>query len=57
VVLREMGIKGGRLFTPRLLPAKLLEFEEDFFVVLENIQASLELIPREMDVRVEYGIY
>jgi hypothetical protein len=57
VVLREMGIKGGRLFTPRLLPAKLLEFEEDFFVVLENIQASLELIPREMDVRGEYGIY
>jgi hypothetical protein len=35
VVLRELGIRGGRLFTRRLLPAKLLEFEEDFFVVLE----------------------
>jgi hypothetical protein len=37
VVLREMGIRGGRLFTQRLLPAKLLEFEEDFFVVLEKV--------------------
>jgi hypothetical protein len=30
VVLREMGIKGGRLFTQRLLPARLLEFEDAF---------------------------
>jgi hypothetical protein len=56
VVLREMGIKGGCLFTRRLLPAKLLEFEEDFFVVLEQVQATTSLIPREINVRAEYGI-
>jgi hypothetical protein len=56
IVLREMGIRGGRLFTRRLLPAKLLEFEEDFFVVLEKVQATTSLIPREIDVRAEYGI-
>jgi hypothetical protein len=57
VVLREMGIRGGRLFTWRLLPAKLLEFEEDFFGVLEKVQATTSLIPRELDVRAEYGIF
>jgi hypothetical protein len=56
VVLREMGIRGGCLFTRRLLPAKLLEFEEDFFVVLEKVQATTSLIPREIDIRAEYGI-
>jgi hypothetical protein len=56
VVLREMGIKGGRLFTRRLLPAKLLEFEDDFYLVLEKVQGTTNLISKDIDVRAEYGI-
>jgi hypothetical protein len=38
VVLWEMGIGGGCLFSRRLLPAKLLEFKDDFFMVLEKVE-------------------
>jgi hypothetical protein len=56
VVMREMGVRGGRLFQRKLLPAKLVEFEEDFFVILEKVQATTTLIERYLDVRAEYGI-
>ena len=56
VTLREMGIRGGRLFSGRLVPGKLLEFEEDFLKILERIQATTDLIPNDMDVRDAFGI-
>jgi hypothetical protein len=56
VVLRETGIKGGHLFTRRLLPAKLLEFEDDFFMIHEKVQDTTILVSKDMDVRAEYGI-
>jgi hypothetical protein len=56
VTLREMGIRGGRLYTRRLLPSKPLEFEEDFFKILEKVHATTNFIVKDMDVRSEYGI-
>ena len=56
VTLREMGMRGGRLFSRRLVPGKLLEFEEDFLKILERIQATTDLIPNDMDVRDAFGI-
>eukprot|EP00978_Attheya_sp_CCMP212_P011757 scaffold29206_cov30-Attheya_sp.AAC.5 len=39
-VLKEEISKASRLFTRKLLPPCLFEFEDDFFGVLENIQAT-----------------
>jgi hypothetical protein len=39
-----------------LLPAKLVEFGEDFFVVMEKVQATRRLMLREIDERAEFGI-
>jgi hypothetical protein len=55
-VLREGGIRGGRLFTRKLLPSRLLEFENDFLTILEKIQERSELIEADIDVRDDYGI-
>jgi hypothetical protein len=56
-VLREGGIRGGRLlFARKLLPSRLMEFENDFLSILEKIQERSELIEADIDVRNEYGI-
>lgn len=47
---------GGRLFQRKLLPPKLMEFEDDFCLILEKVQASTDLIEPEVDVRDKYGI-
>jgi hypothetical protein len=44
------------LFTRKLVPAKLYEFENDFFVLLERVQVQTLHIDKEMDVRDAYGI-
>jgi hypothetical protein len=46
----------GRLFLRRLLVVKLHEFEDDFFTVLEKVQATTELLPDDMEIRDECGI-
>jgi hypothetical protein len=48
--------RGGRLFTRRLVPVTLYEFENDFFVLLERVQAYTLHIDKEMDVSDAYGI-
>jgi hypothetical protein len=53
---QAVGTRGGRLFTRKLVPAKLYEFENDFFVLLERVQAHTPHIDNEMDVRDAYGI-
>jgi hypothetical protein len=53
---KTAGVCGGRLFTRKLLPEKLFEFENDFFVLLEWVQALTTLIAKDMDVRDAYGI-
>ena len=44
------------MFVRKLSPAKLFEFENDFFVLLERVQAQTDHINDEMDVREAYGI-
>jgi hypothetical protein len=46
----------GKLFVRRLRPARLMEYEDDFFRVLEGVQETTTLIPDEVCVRDEYGI-
>jgi hypothetical protein len=53
---RTTGNRGGRLFTRKLVPAKLYEFENDFFVLLDRVQAHTLHIDKEMDVRDAYRI-
>jgi hypothetical protein len=54
---RGAGIRGGRLFTRKLVPVRLYEFENDFFVLLERVQAHTPHIDKDMDVQdAYYGI-
>jgi len=53
--LRLMGRTGGRLFHRAAEPSLMVEFEEDFFRVLEKVQ-SLGGISELVDVREQYGI-
>ena len=55
-VKQREGIRGGRLFVQKLRPARLFEFENDFFVLIERVQAQTLHIDKEMDVRDAYGI-
>jgi hypothetical protein len=55
-VKREMGQTHGKLFTRNLRRAKLCEFEDDFYRVIERIQDTTGLIGQEIDVRNEYGL-
>jgi hypothetical protein len=55
-ILQNEKSKSARLFTRRLNPPKLFEFEEDFFRVLEKIQATTEFIPSDAIVTELYGI-
>jgi hypothetical protein len=50
------GDKGGRLFKRQLVPARLYEFEEDFFRLLREVQATTSFIEPDVVVETEYGI-
>jgi hypothetical protein len=54
--LHGMGRRSGRLFRRNLVTAKLHEFEDAFFTVLEKVQATTNLIDADMDVQETYGI-
>jgi hypothetical protein len=54
-VKKEMGQTHGKLFTRNLRRARLCEFEDDFYRMIERIQDTTELVPPEVDVRNEYG--
>jgi hypothetical protein len=55
-ILKAEGLKNGRLFTRRLSPPRLFEFEEDFYKVLEKIQATTDLICSDEVVSEMFGI-
>ena len=55
-VLAENKRTNGKLFVRALIPAKMMEFENDFFELLERVQATTDLIPQSVDVRDEFGI-
>jgi hypothetical protein len=50
------GRVGGRLFSRKLVQTKLMEFENDFFTILEKVQATTDLIPNDFVIRDECGI-
>jgi hypothetical protein len=55
-VKKEMGQTHGKLFARNLRRAKLVEFEDDFYRIIERIQDTTDLISPEVDVRSEYGL-
>jgi hypothetical protein len=55
-IIHHEGRKKGRLFERKLRPAKMCEFEDDFFSVLERVQATTDTIEKGVDLREEAGI-
>jgi hypothetical protein len=55
-IKRLVGETHGKLFVRRLRPSKLMEFEDDFFKVLEMVQDTTVLISNDICVRDVYGI-
>jgi hypothetical protein len=55
-VIQGSGRVGGRLFSRKLVKTKLMEFENDFFTILEKVQATTDLILNDFVVRDECGI-
>jgi hypothetical protein len=49
-MLHGMGQQSGSLFSRKLVAPKLHKFEDDFFTVLENDQATTKLIDDAMDM-------
>jgi hypothetical protein len=54
--LERKGKLGGRLFEQNLRPAKLVEFQEDFFSILEKVQETTDTIAKDLDIREAAGI-
>jgi hypothetical protein len=54
--LTSSGKRSGRLFTRKLQVPKTQEFEDDFFTVLEKVQATTDLLPDDLVIRDECGI-
>lgn len=55
-LIENKGRSHGKLFQQRLAIPTLIEFEEDFFDVLESVQSSTTLISDKIDLREEAGI-
>jgi hypothetical protein len=53
---KEMKMTGGRLLQRNLTPPRLAEFEEDFYTVLEKVQAGTNAISDDVEVREAFGI-
>ncbi len=54
--LHTKGHRSGRLFSQKLVTAKMHEFEDDFFTVLEKVQATTSFIDADVDVQESFGI-
>jgi hypothetical protein len=55
-LLEVQGVKEGPLMRRVLRPGKLVEFQDDFFRVIEMVQATTNLIEDDVFVRDEFGI-
>jgi hypothetical protein len=55
-IIHSSGRRTGRLFARRLRVSKMHEFANDFFTVLEKVQATTDLIPADLVIRDECGI-
>jgi hypothetical protein len=56
MLMKADGVSKGRLFQRSLSPARLFEFEHDFFSLIERVQSSTDLLDQAMDVRDSFGI-
>eukprot|EP00978_Attheya_sp_CCMP212_P023947 scaffold74372_cov57-Attheya_sp.AAC.1 len=55
-ILDEEGSKAGWLFTRKLNPPRLFEFEGDFSRVLEKVQATTDFVTDDADLGELYGM-
>ena len=55
-VLRQKGRRSGRLFQRKLATPRLVEFEDDWYNVLEKVQRDTDLIDKDFDLRDKAGI-
>jgi hypothetical protein len=55
-LIHSSGRRTGRLFVRRLRVAKMHEYANDFFTVLEKVQATTDFIPADLVIRDECGI-
>ena len=53
---KELGQTNRKLFRRSFQKAKLCEFKDDFYLGMERIEDTIELIPSEVDVWNEYGL-
>ena len=57
IEIKELaGERHGKLFVRKLRPAKLMEFEDNFFRVLERVQDTTDLVSKELCVRDVFGL-
>ena len=56
-LMSAQGEIKGRLFRRNLKPARLFEFEHDFYRLLKAVHSNTNLISKEMDVENAYGIF
>ena len=55
-IMASKGETGGRLFRRKLMPARLYEFEHDFFRLIKEVQATTDFINKSMIVEDSYGM-
>lgn len=55
-VISMEGRTNGKLFQRKFKPAKLIEFEEDWFEILLSVQDTTNLIDKDLDLREKAGI-
>jgi hypothetical protein len=53
--MKADGVSKGRLFQQSLSPARLFEFEHNFFMLIKQVQSSTDLLDQAMDVRHPFG--
>jgi hypothetical protein len=56
VWMKEDGVKTGRLLQCKLNPPQMCEWEDEFMLLLEQVQATTELIDKSTDVRDRFGV-
>ena len=55
-LIRQKGRHTGRLFQRKLPVPRLVEFEDDWYNVLEKVQKDTDLIDKDLDLRDKAGI-
>jgi hypothetical protein len=55
-LMRAEGVKTGRLLQQKLNSPRMCKWEGGFMAVLEQVQATTDLIDKELDVRDGYGL-